>query len=139
MKIDSIQNGFVLDHIPSGRAMDIYKILGLEDFDGQIALIQNAKSGKMGKKDVLKIATENFDIDFDAIACISHTTTVNIIKNGKAVEKRELTLPQKLVNIAHCENPRCISNHENVKHIFELVDRKNTTYRCIYCETEANL
>lgn len=139
MTIDSIQNGFVLDHIPAGKAIEIYYILNLGSIDGQVALIQNAKSALMGKKDVLKIATEDFDIDLDAVACICPKTTVNIIKNGKAVEKRALALPKKLVGITQCENPSCITNHESICSQFDLVDEIEKIYRCVYCETAANI
>lgn len=139
MKIDSIQNGYVLDHIKAGMGMKIYRILSLDGYQGQIALIQNAKSSKMGKKDVLKIATERFDLDLDAVAFLAPQTTVNIIKDGRATEKLRLDLPKRLVNIVHCRNPRCISNHEQVEDVFTLADEKNGTYRCIYCETAAKL
>lgn len=137
MKIDSITNGYVLDHIKAGMGMKIYNQLALSDFDGQIALIQNAKSEKMGRKDVLKIATEKFDIDLNVVAYLSPETTVNIIKDGKAAEKLQLTLPEKIVNVVHCPNPRCISNHEEVDDVFLLVDKDTATYRCLYCETAA--
>lgn len=139
MKIDSIQNGYVLDHIKAGMGMKIYKILALDHYEGQIALIQNAKSSKMGKKDVLKIATEQFNLDLDAVAFLAPQTTVNVIKNGKASEKLQLTLPKQLVNIVHCRNPHCIANHEAVEDVFQLVDAEKGTYRCLYCETAAKL
>ena len=135
MTIDSIQNGYVLDHIPAG--MGIYKLLGLDKTDAQVALIQNAKSSKMGKKDVLKIATDKFDLNLDAVAYIAPHTTVNVICGGKAAEKQALHLPEKLVNMVHCPNPACISNHEQVDDVFTLVDPDKGTYRCLYCETAA--
>ena len=122
MTIDSIQNGYVLDHIPAGMGMRIYKLLGLDKTDAQVALIQNAKSSKMGKKDVAYLAPH---------------TTVNVICGGKAAEKQALRLPEKLVNMVHCPNPACISNHEQVDDVFTLVDPDKGTYRCLYCETAA--
>lgn len=137
MTIDSIQNGYVLDHIPAGMGMRIYKLLGLDKTDAQVALIQNAKSSKMGKKDVLKIATDEFDLNLDAVAYLAPHTTVNVICGGKATEKQALRLPEKLVNMVHCPNPACICNHEQVDDVFTLVDPDKGTYRCLYCETAA--
>ena len=113
------------------------KLLGLDKTDAQVALIQNAKSSKMGKKDVLKIATDKFDLNLDAVAYLAPHTTVNVICGGKAAEKQALRLPEKLVNMVHCPNPACISNHEQVDDVFTLVDPDKGTYRCLYCETKA--
>ena len=113
------------------------KLLGLDKTDAQVALIQNAKSSKMGKKDVLKIATDKFDLNLDAVAYLAPHTTVNVICGGKAAEKQALRLPEKLVNMVHCPNPACISNHEQVDDVFTLVDPDKGTYRCLYCETAA--
>ena len=121
------------------EAFDIYELqlLGLDKTDAQVALIQNAKSSKMGKKDVLKIATDKFDLNLDAVAYLAPHTTVNVICGGKAAEKQALRLPEKLVNMVHCPNPACISNHEQVDDVFTLVDPDKGTYRCLYCETAA--
>lgn len=137
MTIDSIQNGYVLDHIPAGLGVRIYKLLGLDKSQAQVALIQNAKSSKMGKKDVLKISTDRFDLNLDVVAYLAPHTTVNVIRNGAAAQKQVLHLPNKLVNIVHCPNPACISNHEQVEDVFTLVDADKGTYRCLYCETAA--
>lgn len=136
MKIDELQNGIVFDHVKAGNGMKIYELLNLGTYEGQIALIQNAKSCKMGKKDVLKISSETFDFDLDAVAFIDDALTVNIIKNGELIEKKQLSLPDRITNVAKCKNPRCISNHEAVPNTFLLVDRDKKTYRCIYCETK---
>ncbi len=138
MKIDEIQNGIVLDHIKAGKGLEIYNILKLGECDNQVALIQNAKSTKMGKKDVLKIDTEDFEINLDAIAYIDSNLTVNIIKDGKKFDKKCLELPERITDVVKCKNPNCITNHENVPNIFTLVDKEKGTYRCLYCETKAS-
>ena len=136
MKIDSIQNGIVLDHITAGSAMKIYFDLGLDKLDCSVAIIQNVKSQKMGKKDIIKIDM-NYDINLDVIGYIDPDVTVSIIRNGDTVEKKKVALPQKLVNIKKCKNPRCVTAIEpGIPHIFKLTDEKNRVYRCIYCEAD---
>ena len=136
MNIDSIQNGFVLDHIKAGACMDIYKYLKLDQLDCSVAIIKNAKSSKMGKKDIIKIDSP-IDLDLDVLGYIDPNITVDIIKDGKLVEKKHLALPEKLVNIIHCKNPRCITTAEpQLDAIFLLSDPEKRTYRCAYCEAE---
>lgn len=136
MKIDEIENGYVLDHISAGNGMRVYEALGLDKLSCQVAIIQNAKSEKLGVKDIIKV-NELIDLNLDVLGFIDSNITVNVIKNGIA-EKVTLTVPQKIVNIVKCNNPRCISNVEdNIDYEFVLTDDKGT-YRCIYCETKAN-
>ena len=136
MKIDSIQNGIVLDHITAGKAMQIYYDLGLDKLSCSVALIQKVNSKKMGKKDIIKI-DQNMDIDLDVIGYIDPDVTVSIIKDGATIEKKKVDLPQQLVNIKKCKNPRCITAIEKgIPHIFNLTDEKNRVYRCIYCEAD---
>ena len=136
MNIDSIQNGVVLDHIQAGKGMDVYKYLRLDQLDCQVAIIKNARSGHMGKKDIIKIDSP-MDVDLDVLGYIDSNITVNIIRDGKRVEKKHLELPQKLVNIIHCKNPRCITVSEpQLDAIFLLSDEDKHTYRCAYCDTE---
>lgn len=135
MKIDQIENGIVLDHIKAGNGMRVYEALKLNELSCQVAIIQNAKSQKQGRKDIIKI-NELIDINLDVLGYINSDITVNIIKNGVA-EKKTVTLPKRIVNVVKCTNPRCISNAEDIPHEFELTDNKGT-YRCIYCETKAN-
>lgn len=138
MNIDSIQNGFVIDHIPAGRGMKLYELLGLDDLDCSIALIKNVGSEKMGKKDIIKIDAA-IDINFDIIGFIAPEVTVNIIKDGVIVEKKNMELPLQLTGVIHCKNPRCITTTEQeIVHKFKLTDKENRVYRCIYCETKAN-
>lgn len=138
MKIDSIQNGIVLDHIKAGNAMKIYFDLGLDKLDCSVAIIQRATSGKMGKKDIIKIDSASYDINLDVIGYIDPNVTVSIIKDGVTVEKKKVNLPEKLVNIKRCKNPRCISAVEpEIPQIFKLTDKEHGVYRCIYCETKA--
>ena len=137
MKIDSIQNGIVLDHITAGNAMKIYYDLGLDKLDCSVALIQNVKSEKMGKKDIIKIDKDEYYINLDVIGYIDPTVTVSIIKDGVTIEKKRVDLPERLVNIKKCKNPRCITAIEpGIDHIFKLTDSERRIYRCIYCEAD---
>ena len=135
MNIDSIQNGVVLDHIQAGKSMDIYNYLHLDQLDCSVAIIKNVRSGDMGKKDIIKIDSP-MDLDLDALAYIDSNITVNIIRDGKCVEKKRLELPEQLVNVIHCKNPRCITMAEDqLDAIFLLTDREKHVYRCAYCDT----
>ncbi len=137
MNIDSITNGFVIDHITAGRGMRLYDLLGLDNLDCSVAIIKNVASKKMGKKDIIKIDAD-IDINIDVIGYVDPGTTVNVIKNCELVEKRTLELPQTLTNVIKCKNPRCItSTEQEINHIFKLTDKDNGVYRCIYCETQA--
>ena len=137
MEINSISNGYVLDHIQAGKAIEIYRYLQLENLDCQVAMIQNAESKKMGKKDILKIASL-IDLNLDILGYIDSNITINVIKNNKKVDKFKLKLPDKLENIIKCKNPRCITSIEQeLPHIFKLTDKEECIYRCIYCESKA--
>ncbi|MGN1316297.1 MAG: aspartate carbamoyltransferase regulatory subunit [Acutalibacteraceae bacterium] len=137
MNIDSITNGFVIDHITAGRGMRLYDLLGLDNLDCSVAIIKNVASKKLGKKDIIKIDAD-IEIDIDIIGYVDPDATVNIIRNGELVEKRTLELPQVLTNVIKCRNPRCItSTEQEINHAFKLTDRDNGVYRCIYCETQA--
>ena len=137
MKIDAIINGIVIDHITAGKAMELYQFLGLEDLDCPVALIKNVNSKLMGKKDIIKIDAQ-LDVDLDAIGYVDPGATVNIIKDGKLVEKKKLLLPETIKNVIKCKNPRCITTTEQeLAHIFKLTDRENRIYRCVYCESKA--
>ena len=138
MKIDAIKNGIVLDHIKAGTGMILYQFLKLDDLDCPVALIKNASSKKLGKKDIIKIDSSEYNLDLDVIGFIDPEITVDIIKNGVLCEKRHLELPEKLTNILTCKNPRCITSVEQeLPHIFHLTDRENKNYRCAYCEAKA--
>jgi len=139
MKIDSIVNGIVIDHIAAGRGMQLYKLLGLDKLEGcSVAIIMNVQSKKMGRKDIIKVDA-NIDLDLDAIGYVDPNATVNIIKNGTLVEKKDIGLPEKLVNIIRCKNPRCITTTEQeLTQFFVLTDRQQGVYRCRYCETKAD-
>lgn len=137
MNIDSITNGFVIDHITAGRGMKLYDLLGLDNLDCSVAIIKNVASKKMGKKDIIKIDAD-IAIDIDVIGYVDPGTTVNIIRNCELVEKRAIELPQMLTNVIKCKNPRCItSTEQEINHVFKLTDKDNGVYRCIYCETQA--
>lgn len=137
MNIDSIKNGIVIDHIAPGKGMEVYALLGLDRLDCQIAIIKNAMSRKMGKKDIIKIA-EDIDIDTQVLGYVCPGVTVDIIKDGVLVEKKKMALPEKLTNVVKCHNPRCITTTEQeLPQIFVLTDKDAAEYRCIYCETQA--
>ncbi|QNM06187.1 aspartate carbamoyltransferase regulatory subunit [Qiania dongpingensis] len=135
LNIGGLKNGIVLDHIQAGKSMDIYKYLKLDKLDCQVAIIKNARSNKMGRKDILKIEGGLDVVDLDVLGYIDHNITVNIIKDEKIVEKRTVKLPKKLTNVIQCKNPRCITSIEQeLPHIFLLADEENQVYRCAYCE-----
>ena len=137
MTVDSIKNGFVIDHIKPGNGMKIYRILGLEELNCPVAIIQKALSRSMGTKDIIKVDAD-VKIDMTALGYIDPDVTVNIIKDSKIVEKYHPGLPLELVNIVKCKNPRCITTTEQeLAHIFRLTDEKKRVYRCIYCESES--
>lgn len=136
MRIDSIKNGIVLDHITAGKSMKIYQNLGLDDLDCSVAIIKNVKSEKMGKKDIIKI-DDLFEINLDAIGYVDPNVSVCIIEDGKITDKYKVELPKKLVNIAKCKNPRCITSVEQeLDQVFVLTDKENNIYRCRYCESK---
>lgn len=137
MNIDSITNGIVIDHITAGSAMSLYELLGLDSIDLSVAIIKNVSSEKLGKKDIIKIDGET-EINFDLIGYVDPNATVNIIKNGVLCEKKSIAMPEKLVNVLKCKNPRCITSVEQeLTQIFKLTDKENKVYRCLYCETKA--
>ena len=135
LNIGKISEGFVLDHIEAGKSMDIYKYLKLDKLDCCVAIIKNAKSNKMGKKDIIKIECPIDIIDLDILGFIDHNITINIIENEEIVDKKALTLPKEIKNVIKCKNPRCITSIEQeLDHIFVLTDQENEVYRCKYCE-----
>ena len=138
MNVDSITNGFVIDHIIAGRGMRIYELLGLDNLDCSVAIIKNVNSKKHGKKDIIKIDAQ-IDLDIDIIGYVDPGATDNNIRDGKLVEKKILELPETLTNVIKCKNPRCITTTEQeINHLFKLTDRDHGVYRCLYCETKAN-
>lgn len=137
MIIDAIQNGIVIDHITSGKSMELYNILGLGELDCTVAILKNVTSGKLGRKDIIKIDRE-MDLDWDLIGFVDPSITVNIIRNGQLAEKRTLKLPERIRGVLTCHNPRCITSVEQeLPQEFVLTDPVKRVYRCIYCETEA--
>ena len=135
LNIDSIENGIVIDHITAGRGMRVYELLELDKLDTCVAIIKNAKSNKYGKKDIIKIEGM-LDINLEVLGFIDNNATVCVIINGELAEKKKPTLPQKLVNIVSCKNPRCITSVEDIDQVFILCDESAHRYRCKYCEQE---
>ena len=137
LNISGVQEGFVLDHIQAGMSMQIYHDLKLESLDCCVAIIKNARSNKMGKKDIIKVECPIDQLDLDILGFIDHNITVNIIQNDKIVEKRVLSNPKEVKNVIRCKNPRCITSIEQeLDQIFVLTDPNKQVYRCKYCETK---
>ena len=135
LNVGAISEGFVLDHIQAGKSMDIYKYLHLDQLDCCVAIIKNARSNKMGKKDIIKIECPIDCIDLNVLGFIDHTITINIVKDAKIVEKKTLELPKEVVNVVRCKNPRCITSIEQeLENIFVLTDPRKEVYRCKWCE-----
>ncbi len=135
LSVGRIEEGVVLDHIQAGRCMEIYKYLHLDKLDCCVAMIKNASSNKMGKKDIIKVEGPIELLNLDVLGFIDHNITIDIIKNGKIIEKKSLQLPKKIVNVVRCKNPRCITSIEQeLDQVFILTDEKREIYRCQYCE-----
>ena len=134
LKVDAIEKGIVLDHIKAGHSMQVYRYLHLDELDCPVAIMRKVKSSKYGTKDIIKISDE-IDVDLDVLGYLDPNITVSIIEDGKTVEKKKLELPERIVNVEKCKNPRCITSVEQeIDHIFRLVDREKRVYRCIYCD-----
>jgi aspartate carbamoyltransferase regulatory subunit len=135
LNIGVLNQGIVIDHIKAGGAMKIYSYLNLENKDVSVAIIKNARSNKMGKKDIIKIEGTLEELDLDILGALDHQITINIIENGEIIEKKNPTLPERVSNVLKCKNPRCISSIEpGLVHAFKLTDRANGIYRCVFCE-----
>ena len=135
LNVGRLEEGFVLDHIQAGKSMEIYKYLHLDKLDCCVAIIKNAKSSKMGKKDIIKIECPIDFMDLDILGFIDHNITVNIIKDSQIVDKKVLHLPKEITNVIRCKNPRCITSIEQeLDHVFVLTDPEKQVYRCKYCE-----
>lgn len=135
LNISGLNEGVVLDHIQAGKSLDLYYHLGLDKLDCQVAIIKNAKSNKMGRKDIIKIEAPLNSLNLEVLGYIDHKITVNIIRDNAIVEKKTLKLPKKITNIIQCKNPRCITSIEQeLPHVFYLSDERKKTYRCMYCE-----
>ena len=137
MNIDTIKNGIVIDHITAGKANELYSLLNLDALNCTIVIGKNVTSRKMGKKDIIKIDAD-IELNTDILGYVDPDVTINIIKNGKISEKKTLSLPERLVNVIACKNPRCITSCEQeLDQVFTLTDKENRVYRCLYCETKA--
>ena len=138
MNVDSIRDGIVIDHIAAGCGMKLYRLLGLESLEAPVAMITNVVSGKMGRKDIIKVDAE-IEVNLDIIGYVDPGATVNIIRNGELIDKKQIDMPERLVNVLRCKNPRCITSCEQeLDHVFCLTDRASREYRCAYCETKAS-
>ena len=136
LNIGGLHQGYVIDHIEAGGAMKIYDYLNLDRLDCSVAIIKNAKSNKMGKKDIIKIEGD-LDIYLNVLGVLDHNITINVIQDDHIVKKHKLSLPETVTGIIRCKNPRCITSIEQeLPHRFKLTDRENGVYRCIYCESK---
>ena len=135
LNVGRIEEGFVLDHIKAGKSMTIYHDLKLDKLDCCVAIIKNARSNKMGKKDIIKVECSVDMLDLDILGFIDHNITVNVIEDGEIIAKKELSLPRQITNVIKCKNPRCITSVEQqLDHVFILTDPEKEVYRCKYCE-----
>ncbi len=138
MNIDSIKNGIVIDHIAAGKGMQLYDLLGLDKLDCSVAIIKNVSSKKMGRKDIIKVDAD-VPLNLDVIGFVDPEATVNIIRDSQLVEKKTIPMPQTVTNVIKCKNPRCITSVEQeLPQVFQLTDKENKVYRCLYCETKTN-
>lgn len=134
LNIGGLSQGVVIDHIAAGGAMKIYEYLNLDKTDCAVAIIKNAKSNKMGKKDIIKIEGP-ITVDLDMLGVLDPNLTLDIIEDGRIVEKRNPNLPEAVTGILKCKNPRCITTIEQeLPHRFRLTNKEKGVYRCIYCE-----
>ena len=137
MNIDSIQNGVVIDHITAGQGMRLCRLLKLDETDLSVAIIRNASSGKLGKKDIIEIDAD-IPVNLDVLGFVDPDATINVIRDGKLVEKKHAGLPERIRDVLRCRNPRCITSVEpDLPQVFQLANRETKTYRCIYCEAKA--
>ena len=138
MNIDSIKNGIVIDHIAAGKGMQLYDLLGLDKLACSVAIIKNVSSKKMGRKDIIKVDAD-VPLNLDVIGFVDPEATVNVIRDSKLVEKKVISMPQTVTNVIKCKNPRCITSVEqDLPPVFQLTDKENKVYRCLYCETKTN-
>ena len=138
MNIDSIKNGIVIDHIAAGKGMQLYDLLGLDRLDCSVAIIKNVASKKMGRKDIIKVDAD-IPLNLDVIGFVDPEATVNIIRDSQLAEKKTIPMPPTVTNVIKCKNPRCITSVEQeLPHVFQLTDKENKVYRCLYCETKTN-
>ena len=136
MNIDGVTTGIVLDHIKAGKSMQIYNYLGLDKLDCSVAVVQNVRSSKYGKKDIIKIDDE-IELDFEMLGYIDSNITINRVKDGVLTKKEHLELPETLTNVIKCKNPRCITSvDQEITHMFKLADKEKKIYRCAYCDVE---
>ena len=138
LQITSIKNGFMLDHIKAGMGVKIFRYLHLDKLGHQVALIINADSKKMGKKDIIKIENSE-EINYTVLGLLSPGITINEVRNEVIVNKIKPELPERIQDILVCENPSCITSQEKyIPHNFRLVDREKGSYKCEYCEQIVN-
>ena len=137
LNIDSLERGVVIDHIKAGSAMWLYQVLNLDRMECCVAIIKNARSDKLGKKDIIKI-DGMLDVNLDILGYVDPNITIVVIDDGKIIEKKRLTPPETLRNVIRCKNPRCItSTEEGVDQVFRLISGQHgPRYRCVYCEQE---
>ena len=137
LQVAALKNGTVIDHIPSEKLFSVVSLLGLKQMSNNITIGFNLESKKLGKKGIIKIADKFFtDDEINRIAVVAPNVKLNIIRNYEVVEKRELTLPDELIGIVKCANPKCITNNEPMPTRFHVIDKEQCIIKCHYCEKE---
>ena len=134
MEVTSIQDGIIIDHVPAGTALKVLDYLSINPASTKLALI----SGKLGKKDIIKIEDPDTAIDLDVLGLVARSATVDVIHGGRIVDKMTPTLPERVVNVITCVNPRCVTTTEpGIDQVFYLDRTDGEAYRCRYCDEEA--
>ena len=137
LQVAALENGTAIDHIPPSQLFKVAKLLGLENMDNTITIGNNFHSNKMGSKGMIKISDKFFcDEEINRIALIAPNVILNIIRDYEVVEKKTVTLPDELVGLVKCNNPKCITNNEPMSTIFHVIDKDNCIVKCHYCEKE---
>ena len=137
LQVAALENGTVIDHIPSEKLFTVVSLLGIQEMNNNITIGFNLASKKLGKKGIIKVADRFFtDEEINRIAVVAPNVKLNIIRNYEVVEKREVVLPDELRGIVKCANPKCITNNEPMPTRFHVIDKENCVIKCHYCEKE---
>ncbi|MEG1563385.1 MAG: aspartate carbamoyltransferase regulatory subunit [Bacteroides sp.] len=137
LQVAALKDGTVIDHIPSNKLFTVVSLLGLEHMDNNITIGFNLDSKKLGRKGIIKIADKFFcDEEINRISVVAPHVKLNIIRDYKVVEKREVQMPDELKDILKCANPKCITNNEPMATLFHVCDKENCIVKCHYCEKE---
>lgn len=135
LQVAALENGTAIDHIPSDQLFKVVSLLGIQELETPVTIGYNLDSKKMGKKGILKIANKFFEEnEINRIALVAPSVKLNIIRDYEVVEKKVVHLPDEIIGIVKCNNPKCITNNEPMNTHFRLIDKENLTLKCLYCE-----